>query len=249
MHASTLLALLPAVATLTLAAPAPVMIGADDVILHGNGRFQVMKRDDFEELEKLRMNNTVPPMPGNLDTTLFHGPPEAATLNERRADAPLQPRAGGGLIIPNPQSRFLGWDVLMSSVVRGAPTQVTIGTGYEISNSISVGVSTEFQLVKDFLSASMSVNYENSWTSSQTQQFMAEVPAGKFGAFVSNPWTTRASGNVFRGTIGGKGSLTYYQGDSFQEKGYGNMKWVDGVITLCVGNSFPLKRCLGQGTL
>lgn len=247
MHASSLLALLPAVATLTLAAPAPITIGADDVILHGNGRFQVIKRDAFEELEKLRNNNTVPPMPASLDTKLFHGPAQPATLKERRAA--LQPRAGKGLIIPNPQNRFLGWDVLMSSVVQGAPTQITVGTGYEISNSISVGVSTEFELVKDFLSASMSVNYENSWTSSQTQQFMAEVPAGKYGAFVSNPWTTRASGNVFKGTIGGEGSLTYYQGDSFEEKGYGNMKWVDGAISLCVGDSFPLKRCLGEGTL
>jgi hypothetical protein len=43
--------------------------------------------------------------------------------------------------------------------------------------------------------------------------------------------------------------LTPYQADSFEEKSYGDLKWVNGVIGLCTGDEFPLKRCLGEGTL
>jgi len=95
----------------------------------------------------------------------------------------------------------------------------------------------------------MSVDYGTSWSTSQTQQFSADVPAGKYGAFVTNAWTNRASGNVWTGSIGGEGSLSYYQADSFEDKNYGDMTWVDGVISLCVGDTFPLKRCIGEGTL
>lgn len=95
----------------------------------------------------------------------------------------------------------------------------------------------------------MSVNYGTTWTTTQTQTFSGEVPEGKYGAFVTNAWTNRASGNVWTGTLGGEGSLSYYQADSFDGKAYGDMSWVDGVITLCTGDTFPLKRCIGEGTL
>lgn len=118
-----------------------------------------------------------------------------------------------------------------------------------IANSISVSQGATFTLVKDFLQATTTINYAKTWTTSQTQTFSSEVEKGKYGAFVTNAWTNRESGNVWEGTIGGEGSLTYYQADSFEDKKYGDMSWVDGVISLCVGDTFPLKRCLGEGTL
>jgi hypothetical protein len=104
-------------------------------------------------------------------------------------------------------------------------------------------------LIEDFLSVTTSIDYGQSWQTSQTQAFNAEVPAGKYGAFVTNAWTNRESGNIWEGTIGGEGTLTYYQADSFEEKKYGDMSWVDGAISLCTGDSFPLKRCVGEGEL
>lgn len=95
----------------------------------------------------------------------------------------------------------------------------------------------------------MSVDYSQSWQTTQTQTFTATVPEGKYGAFVTNPWTDRASGNVWSGTIGGEGELSYYQADSFTSKQYDSMEWVDGVTSLCVGDTVPLPRCLGEGTL
>jgi hypothetical protein len=256
MHTSsfTLAALVAVAAT----APASITLRSDDVVLYGQGHYQIMKRSLLNELEELRKNGTVPPIPGYLNDELFSSPGnETAPSNETATTPPTNTSdthiskrwSSSTLIVPNPRSRFLGWDIQMSEVVKGAPTQVTVGSGHDVSNSISVGTSASFSLVKEFLEASVSVDYSSSWTSSQSQQFAAEVPAGKYGAFVSNPWTNRESGNVFEGVIGSEGSLTYYQGDSFDSKSFGQLAWVDGVISLCVGDAFPLPRCLGEGTL
>ncbi|KAJ4331984.1 hypothetical protein N0V87_008724 [Didymella glomerata] len=246
MHFSHVLALVSS-AALVAAAPAPITVGVDNIILYSrDGRFTMMKRDEFDELKKLRESGVVPPMPSYLDDSLITLPANESAPSKPQGS--LKKRATS-LIIPNPHSRFLGWDVQTSQVVKGAPTTISISTGYSITNSISISQGATFTLVKDFLQASVSVDYSTSWQTTQTQLFSAAVPEGKYGAFVTNAWTNRESGNVWEGTIGGEGSLTYYQADSFESKSYGDMSWVDGVISLCTGDSFPLKRCLGGGTL
>lgn len=245
MLASQLITIV-AMSTAAMAAPSTITLRSDDVVLYGKGRYQIMKRTVLEDLENFRKNGTVPPMPGYLNPDLHTISGSNATKNESH---PIQKRDDNTIVIPNPDSRFLGWDVQMSQVVKGAPTTITVSSGYDISNSISVGVSTTISTVEAFLSASVSIDYSQSWTSSQTQQFAGAVPAGKYGAFVSNPWTNRKSGNVFQGRIGSEGTLSSYQADSFEQKAFGQMDWVDGVISLCVGDKFPLPRCLGEGTL
>ncbi|KAF1357265.1 hypothetical protein EJ07DRAFT_181451 [Lizonia empirigonia] len=245
MHFSKVLALISS-AALVAAAPAPIIIDEDDVILYGEGgRFQIMKRSDLDEVEKLRNGILpMPPKPSELDDSLITHPGNVTA----RSDAVLKKRATT-LIVPGASSRFLGWDVLTSQVVRGAPTTISIAAGYSISNSISVSESASFTLIKDFLSVSTSTDYSTTWQTTQTQTFSAAVPEGSYGAFVTNAWTNRASGNVWEGTIGGEGTLSYYQADSFENRTYGDMTWVNGVIQLCKGATFPLHRCIGQGTL
>lgn len=265
MHFSQVLALASS-AALVAAAPASITVGVDDVILYSkDGRFTMMKRDDFDELKKLRESGVVPPKPSHLDDSLITIPANNSAPSKPQGS--LKKRATS-LIIPNPHSRFLGWDIQTSQVVKGkeelsdssgwkkhtdktegAPTTISISTGYSITNSISVSQGVSFTLIEDFLSASVSIDYSTSWQTTQTQQFNADVPEGKYGAFVTNAWTNRESGNVWEGKIGGEGTLTYYQADSFESKSYGDMSWVDGVISLCTGDSFPLKRCVGEGTL
>ncbi|KAF2794637.1 hypothetical protein K505DRAFT_324630 [Melanomma pulvis-pyrius CBS 109.77] len=230
---------------------APIQMGEDDVILYGSGRYQLRKRTDIAELNAFRNNGTIPPKPGYLDDSLFHGPPNTTT--NAPALASLQKRKNHvTIIVKNPASRFLGWDIQMSAVVKGAETGGTtiyVTSGYDVSNSVSVGTSATFSLVKDFLEASVSIDYSKSWTSSQAQQFQATVAAGKYGAYVSNAWTNRQSGIVFQGVIGEDAQPGYYQADSFESKSFDGLSWVDGVISLCTGDEFPLKRCLGDGTL
>jgi hypothetical protein len=135
-----------------------------------------------------------------------------------------------------------------STIAKG-PQDIGIAQGISIGNSISVGSSATFSLVKDFLDWSVSVDYSHTWTTTQTQSFNGKVPEGKYGAFVSNAWTNRESGNVWEGEIGGEGSLSYYQADSFEDKSFGDLSWVDGVIAVCLGDTPDLPRCLGEGSL
>jgi hypothetical protein len=145
-------------ASLVFAAPAPLNVGTDDVILYGNGRHSLMKRADFAELEAARSAAIAPPKPGYLNDALT-----TYTGNETSNTLQRLSKRDATLILPNPKSRFLGWDIQMSQVVKGAPTSISVSSGYSISNTISVGTSSQFTLVKDFLSVSMSVDYSQSW--------------------------------------------------------------------------------------
>lgn len=103
MHLIQVLAIVSS-AALVAAVPAPV---ADDVVIYD--------KDTLEELEKLRNSDVVPPKPSYLDDTLVTLP-----VNEsaKAAASTLQKRATT-IIIPNPKVRFLGWDEVMSQVVKG----------------------------------------------------------------------------------------------------------------------------------
>jgi len=253
MHFTPALLLAASIASVA-AAPAPIQIGADDVILHGKGRYMLMKRQDLADLEAARNSTKLPPAPAGLNSSLitYTGKDNKPSFTGNATDPPQMPlrkRDINTIILPNPVNRFLGWDVQMSAVVKGAPTTISVAQGYTIGNSISVGVSSSLTLITDFLSVSMNVDYSESWQSSQTQTFSADVPVGKYGAFVSNAWTNRASGNIWTGTIGGGGEIVPYQADSFESKQFGDLAWVDGVISLCVQDTFPLPRCLGEGTI
>lgn len=114
MHFTQVIALASS-AALVAAVPAPIAVGVDDVVLYGrDGRFTIMKRDDLEELKKLRESGVTPPKPSYLDDTLITLP-----VNETsEAQGSLQKRATQ-IIIPNPHSRFLGWDIQTSQVAEG----------------------------------------------------------------------------------------------------------------------------------
>lgn len=66
---------------------------------------------------------------------------------------------------------------------------------------------------------------------------------------VSNPATTRHSGRVDIGCIAEATDTTYFTADSYSSKAYGGLSWVEGTITLCTGDTYPLPRCSGEGTL
>ena len=114
MHSTQVLALASS-AALVATAPASITVGVDDVILYGkDGHFTMMKRDKLEELKNLHASGIAPPKPGYLDDTLVTLP-----VNEtQKLDSDLKKRTTS-IIIPNPHSRFLGWDVQTSQVVKG----------------------------------------------------------------------------------------------------------------------------------
>lgn len=110
MLASQLTAILALAATV-LSAPAPIILREDDVLLYGNGRYQLMKRTELDELEAIRKNGTLPPMPGSLDPKLITTSGISNAIDNTTSPQPrsLRSRDDATIIIPAPDNRFLGW--------------------------------------------------------------------------------------------------------------------------------------------
>lgn len=238
-----------------------IHLAHDEVLLHGNGRFQIMKRSEVDEINAARAKSFTPPKPGYLDDSMYTYMGNGTNLwdNTTHTAPPerkLEKRGKDTIIIPFPsEPKFMGWDVAMSPVVKGGPekeTSLSVAAGSWIANTISVGSTADFKLLKTFLSLAFRVDYGKTWTSIQQNQITSTVPAKKWGVMVSNPWTYREKGYVWEGRIGESekdvGQLRYYYADRYTDKSYQALSWVEGQIGPCIGTEYPLKRCVGEGT-
>ncbi|KAL5360548.1 hypothetical protein BJX96DRAFT_175402 [Aspergillus floccosus] len=162
-------------------------------------------------------------------------------------------RSSAEFIIPLPDEEFLGWDIAMSTITHAneADATVAIAQGQMIANSISVG-TTFTATVEQFLQVATTINYQWTETSTLTGTVTMTIPKGRWGAIVSNPLTHRKKGYVFSGQPG-SGQYEYWQADSFTEETYSygqnSLSWVKGVVTTCLGDTYPLARCNGEGEL
>ena len=247
MLTSTLTTLLIGANLVTAATLPPRMLTEDDVILYGkNGRVEVMKRSEYSVIAAT----------DNPFYDASNAPPSNVTVYKASTTNELPTRALGArcsketVFTMNPVETFLNWDVLMSQVVKAntAGTSVSVTEGFSIDNSISVSESATLSTIDQFLSTTFSISYTETWSSSYAAAYTFSIPTGKYGAVVSNPSTTRHSGYVDIGCIA-EATRTTFTADSYTSKSYDSLAWVDGVISLCTGDSFPLPRCLGGGTL
>ncbi|KAF8859174.1 hypothetical protein BDZ45DRAFT_714175 [Acephala macrosclerotiorum] len=217
----------------------------NEIIIWGsNGRVEVMNKSDFALLasqSSLSFNLTAP-TPTSLNKTLSNNTLPSRSLSARCSTETI--------FTMNPVESFLNWDVPMSSILKAntATTTVSVTEGYTITNTVSVGVSTSLTLVEKYLSTTFSINYSEAWASSYSAAYAFTIPQGKYGVVVSNPLTTRHSGFVDIGCVG-EAERTYFQGDSYSSKAYGGLSWVDGTISLCTGDTYPVPMCNGDGTL
>ncbi|KAK0109528.1 hypothetical protein ONS95_002216 [Cadophora gregata] len=241
MFSSSILSLVMA-AGLASAAVVPRTLNPDEIIVYGEGRVEIMNKTAWESLQ----NGAMIGRPAAIHPDLVSGTgpvnSTASTLNKRCDSITV--------FTPNPVQTFLDWDVLMSSVIHatGDSATVSVTEGYSISNSVSVTAGLSAAIPETFLTASFGISYSETWSSTYSAAYTFGVPDGKYGAVVSNPWTTRHSGFVDSGCVG-SASRAFYQADSYTSKASGGLSWVDGTISLCTGDEFPLKRCLGEGTL
>ncbi|USP82772.1 hypothetical protein yc1106_10046 [Curvularia clavata] len=254
MHFTQLFAL-AASATLAIAAPAPdvvpaakpagVRVTADDVVLTGHGgRYQVMKRSEFEKhfAEDLAVSRK----PAHLeDGFITYTGQELANVTSSHLS-----KRDVSVIVPGKKERFVGWDVQVSQIIKGGPgTKITISSGFTIGNSVSVKVGTDLTLVENFMSVSMDVTQSWETSETQTETFFVDVPEGKFGCWVHQAWTNRQYGKVWKGKVGSAGEVDEWFADSFEPKTYGQMAWVNGYFSPCFQDTFPMKRCHGEGDL
>lgn len=221
--------------------PASNILTADDVILLNNGQVEVVTRSDLVAYTK-----DIPIASAADRYVNFQAD------NTENADHQIEKRCAKETVwkLATPET-YLGWDVPMSGVIRApahTDASVNIVSGYWIGNSLSVSSSSAFELVEKFLSTTLGISYSKSLTTTYSAGYTFSIPAGKYGAIVTNPLLTRHSGTVDIGCVGNSKRVEF-TGESFQSKSYSSMKWVEGIIGLCLGDSYPLQRCLGNGTL
>lgn len=137
----------------------------------------------------------------------------------------------------------------MSSVIRAGTedASVAVTAGYQISNSLTVSAGLSSSFFEGMLGVSFGIQASQSWTSSYAAAYTFPVPAGYYGAVVSNPYTARHTGYVMSGCVGDVGTKTTYVSDSYSSKAYGGLSWVDGTIGICIGKEYPIKNCIGDG--
>ncbi|KAH7409022.1 hypothetical protein BKA64DRAFT_664003 [Cadophora sp. MPI-SDFR-AT-0126] len=243
MFSSSIVSLIMA-AGLASAAVVPRTLNPDEIIVYGEGRVEIMNKTAFTALQSgATIGRPAPIHPDLVSGSGSTNTTSSASILNKRCDSIT-------VFTPNPVQTFLDWDVLMSSVIHatGDSATVSVTQGYSIANSVTVTAGLSAAIPETFLTASFGISYAETWTSTYSAAYTFGVPDGKYGAVVSNPWATRHSGFVDTGCVG-SASRAYYQGDSYTSKASGGLSWVDGTISLCTGDEFPLKRCLGEGTL
>ncbi|KAJ5449101.1 hypothetical protein N7445_003922 [Penicillium cf. griseofulvum] len=213
------------------------------LILHDGTTKTVDKRDLGAELPGVALSPPTDSVPKFLETR----------SNDATPSNHLNKRSGAQFIIPLPDQKFLGWDIPMSTIVHANEADATaaMAQGQSIANSISVSTSFTATMEK-FLSIGTTINYQFTETATLTGTVTMTIPKNKWGAIISNPLTYRKSGYVFSGQPG-SGQYEHFQADSFTQDTYSygqnSLSWVKGVVTTCLGDSYPLKRCLGEGVL
>ncbi|PYH92526.1 hypothetical protein BO71DRAFT_400436 [Aspergillus ellipticus CBS 707.79] len=246
MKITSLLPLVSATLSLAIAIPSePGFCGPDEAVLFlEDGTSTTIEKDDLashlDGLTYLNPNAT-PQVPRLIQS----GAP-ASNITKRGSSAQL--------IVELSDLDFLGWDIAMSTIVHAnqADATVAIASGQMIANSVTTTTSADITVIEDFLSVTTGNSYQDTTTSTLTGTATMTIPKNNWGAIVSNPLTHRKRGYVWTGQPG-SGQFSYYQADSFDNASYGytggTLSWVKGVMTTCLGDTYPLPRCNGQGTL
>lgn len=152
-------------------------------------------------------------------------------------------------VITDQTQTFVDWDVQMSPVVigTGSGMDVSVMSGYTVSNSISVSAGLDLSLVKDKLGSSVGVDYTRTWTTQTAVTVKGTVADGYSGVMITKPIKTRKSGRVLKGCLGSQTQEGTFAADSLDDGSYAGVKWVSGAITMCTKKEFPLSRCSGSG--
>lgn len=234
MHFTPLISVALASTLITASAIIPRALTVDELLVVVDGQVQVVNKADYMADKAIKPTANI-----------------TESVSARDNTTPLTKRdcKSRDIVYNNPVQNFLNWDVAMSSVIK-AGTQdasVAVTAGYEISNSLTVSAGMSSMFFEEMLGFSFGIEASQSWTSSYAAAYTFPVPAGYYGAVVSNPSTTRHSGYVMSGCVGDEGSKTTYLSDSYTSKAYGGLSWVDGTIGICIGKEYPLKNCIGDG--
>ncbi|WYZ33997.1 hypothetical protein EsH8_I_000273 [Colletotrichum jinshuiense] len=212
------------------AAPAPVALNFDDVIVVGeNGAHQIMKSAEYDALQARAALTTAPAIK-DIEGVSRRGCAESTEVQVTS------------------DSEFLNWDVAISPVLSslGGSATVSVANGYSIANSVTVGSSVTGSFAEGVLGISLSVSYSETWTTTETQTLGFTVPDGQYGLVVSQPSVRRVTGNILSGCTDSP-TKSEFTSDTYSSQSYGNLAWVKGVIRLCNSTTYPVPYCNGNG--
>lgn len=197
------LSLLSLIVTTTATPLAPRNVAEHEILLWGrDGRVEIMDKAEYIT------RSNIPRGPPASITDAFLQTTASVTNNAAEAlaaasSSALQKRGckSHDILVLDPVQKFLNWDVPMSTVVTAGDTDasVSVTEGYQITNSVDITASLTVWNPSLTVSAGLAVDFGESWTSSYTAGYTFTVPAGKYGAVVSNPAVTRNTGVVQRG--------------------------------------------------
>ncbi|KAI0886536.1 uncharacterized protein GGS22DRAFT_158107 [Annulohypoxylon maeteangense] len=220
------------------AAPRPQPLSFDDVvILAEDGSYSIVKEAEYADI--VARNNLQPASPMEIEARTA-----AYASKSRRACG------NSNEVQVTSDTKFLNWDVAMSPVVsaQGGSASVTLSSGYMLANSVSI-TATEGVIVEAVLTATLSVSYTQTWTSTETQAFAYTVPEGQFGVVVSQPLVRRVQGNYISGCVDAPDKKVPFTSDTYTNQVYGGgLNWVQGVIRLCNSTTYPVPFCIGEGS-
>ncbi|EOD43239.1 hypothetical protein GTA08_BOTSDO02042 [Neofusicoccum parvum] len=259
MHFSTLVAgLAGASAVMAAAVPkaGPIMLEQDDVILYGEGKTQIMKRHEWQAHEEKRLaalNERVKRRSLEVGTSpnSYAGPLVARSVS-KRADC-TQGEVEEVQVLK--EENFLQWDVVMSPVITARYDQATVAVqkGYSLANSVSVSQSFEVGLsaLIESLKTTLQVSFSTTWTTSESQTysyFLNPTDAGEamYGAVVSNPVTTRYTGNYIYGCAEAPTTEAWSADVYAEEVKSGELTWVQGAIGLAASTQYPVPCLIGE---
>ncbi|KAF4998974.1 hypothetical protein FGRMN_2773 [Fusarium graminum] len=229
MILSTLLALISLVSVSQAAATTKFLSADDVIVLKTDGTSQIMKAADLEHLE------TAPAIRSSATTK--------NPLQRRGCEKSTEVQVLS-------ENEFLNWDVAMSPVISslgGSKATVSVTSGYSIANSLKTGASFSIPLIKDVLTASLSVDDTQTWTSTQQQSLSFVVPDDHHGIIVSQPYVRRVQGRVIEGCTDSPDKSEFIS-DTYESQSYGDLQWVKGIIRLCTSETYPIPYCNGEGS-
>ncbi|KAG5659167.1 hypothetical protein KAF25_000369 [Fusarium avenaceum] len=229
MIPSTFLALISLISVSQAAATNKILSSDDVIVLKTDGTSQIMKAADLERLETAPAIETRNIAKKGLQRRDCEKSTEIQVLSEKE---------------------FLNWDVAMSPIISslgGAKATVSVTDGFTVANSLKVGVGFSIPLIKDILTSSLSIDYTETWTSSQQQSLSFVVPDEHHGIIVSQPYVRRVQGRVIDGCTD-EPDKSEFISDSYESQSYGDLQWVKGIIRLCSSKTYPIPYCNGEGS-
>ncbi|KAF3762710.1 hypothetical protein M406DRAFT_63537 [Cryphonectria parasitica EP155] len=215
------------------ATPTPMVLQHDDILLlRDDGPAVVMKEWEYQIQEDIKEVKRK-----------ANAPRESFTVSnlDRRCDESTEVQV-------LTDTTFNDWDVTMSPVLQnsGAGALIAVTQGYSLANSVSVSASVGTSL-EGILSTTMTIDTTETWTTTDSQTWTFNVPAGQYGLVVSNPLVRRITGNVISGCTDTP-TTDAFTSDSYSSQQSGDLAWVTGPIRLCNSTAYPIPYCIGTGT-